>query len=447
MREDAILPRKTAAAVTAPRKLTREHQSLLQVTGERFVTRAARRNQGRRHFASNDLCQTLFRSRSVDVSRRDSGSAAKMPRLHSSLHCARHWGRNLAVNGDRYKDVVAIWQRGSAFISRDTTSTAAHRIDTHCYPVRHPVRFIASFHRIWSEAMENARAYYQNHGPMTATGPLSAEFGTLPTDLASLCEIIQGVLIHRDLAPFLYRLTLSAQQLDEAHIRPVTEMLTRIHARDLRPLSIAREPGHRLAGVCRHFATMLTAILRQQGIAARARCGFGAYFNPERFEDHWVCEYWNVRQARWVLVDAQLDAVQHAAFHLDFDPLDVPRDRFVVAGDAWQMCRTGKVAPARFGLTHIGLQGLWFVAGNLLRDLAALNRMEMLPWDVWGLMPKPDEALSNENLALFDRLAALTLAGDETFFAIREIYDRDDRLRVPSVVFNALRNVPESITS
>jgi len=37
--------------------------------------------------------------------------------------------------------------------------------------------------------------------------------------------------------------------------------------------------------------------------------------------------------------------------------------------------------------------------------LAALNKMEMLPWDVWGAQPQPDESLDEERLAFFDRLA------------------------------------------
>lgn len=295
--------------------------------------------------------------------------------------------------------------------------------------------------------MKDAASYYKHHGAMTAAGEHAAELAALPPDLAALCEIVQGVLIHRDMAPFLYRVTLSEQRCEEAHIRPVAEMLKNIYALDARDIKIARKVDHRMAGVCRHFATLLTAVLREQGIAARARCGFGAYFTPGKYEDHWVCEYWNPAKSRWILVDAQIDAVQREAFHLDFDPLDVPRDRFVIAGDAWQMCRNGGAAPNRFGLSHIGLQGLWFVAGNVLRDFAALNRMEMLPWDVWGAMPKPDDELDTETLALIDRIAALTIASDDALPEIHSTYDRDERLRVPHVVFNALRNTPEVITA
>ncbi len=90
---------------------------------------------------------------------------------------------------------------------------------------------------------------------------------------------------------------------------------------------------------------------------------------------------------------------------------------------------------------------MWFVAGNVLRDLASLNRIELLPWDVWGLMEMNDAGLGDEKKALLDRVAAVTLAGDEAFPEVRAIYESDDRLRVPPVVFNVLRNVPETIAS
>jgi len=293
--------------------------------------------------------------------------------------------------------------------------------------------------------MQTPQEYYQHTGPMTDPGPHEAEFSVLPTDLASLCEVIQSVLIHRDIAPWLYNLKLSEKNREDAHIRPIAQMLMRIRALDARPLTTAREPVHRMPAVCRHFSLMLAAILRRQGIPARPRCGFGAYFEPGKFIDHWVCEYWSARDARWIMVDAQLDAIQRKAFKVDFNPLDVPRNRFIIAGDAWQQCRAGRADAARFGI--LDMHGMWFIAGNVLRDLASLNRMEMLPWDVWGLMAMNDASLTDEKKALLDRAAALTLAGDNAFPELRALYDSDNRLRVPPVVFNALRNAPEPIPS
>ena len=295
-------------------------------------------------------------------------------------------------------------------------------------------------------AVENSREYYRGHGPMTAPGPHAAEFNKLPKDLAKLCEVIQGVVIHRDIAPFLYNLNLSKEQRDDGNIRPLAQMLTRIHALDPRPLNYARKPDLRLKGICWHFSEMLAGMLQTQGIPARARCGFGAYFNDGKFEDHWVCEYWNAAEKRWILADAQLDAVQKKQFKPDFDTLDVPRDQFVIAGDAWQMCRAGRADPKNFGLSMIPeLHGMWFIAGNVVRDLASLNRAPMLPWDVWGMMEMKDDALTDEKKKLLDRVAELPLGGDEAFPQLRKIYESDERLRVPPVVFNVDRNASETV--
>jgi hypothetical protein len=295
--------------------------------------------------------------------------------------------------------------------------------------------------------MQSPQEYYKHDGPMSALGAHADEIRALPKDIASLCEVVQGVLIHRDIAPWLYGITLTEKQRDDGHLRPIEQMLTRIHELDSRPITSARDVGHRLPSVCRHFSLMLSSILHAQGVPARPRCGFGAYFTSGKFEDHWVCEYWNAGENRWILVDAQLDAIQRKALNINFNPLDVSRDRFIIAGDAWQKCRTGGADPNNYGLTHVHLQGLWFIAGNVLRDLASLNRMEMLPWDVWGAMDANDDALTGERKALLDRIAALTLAGDDKFAEVRAIYDSDGRLRVPPVVFNALRNAPEPIAS
>ncbi len=105
---------------------------------------------------------------------------------------------------------------------------------------------------------------------------------------------------------------------------------------------------------------------------------------PDHFEDHWVTEYWNQEQSRWIFVDAQLDDLQREVLKINFDTLDVPRDQFIVGGKAWQMCRSGEQDPDKFGI--FDMHGLGFVRGNLVRDVASLNKMELLPWDCWGVI-------------------------------------------------------------
>jgi hypothetical protein len=260
----------------------------------------------------------------------------------------------------------------------------------------------------------------------------------LPTDPASLAGVVQGLLMHEHVAP-AYGLALSEAQHAEAHARPVEEIVRQIVAHDARPLIEARPPDERQVGVCRHFTLLHVTMLRRAGVQARARCGFGAYFEKGKYIDHWVTEYWNEGRKAWVLVDAQLDACQRDLFRIAFDPIDVPRDQFLVAGDAWQRCRGGKADPGTFGI--LDMYGLWFVAGNVIRDVAALNDQVMLPWDVWGAMTRKDDEI---DLAFIDKLAALTVEPDRHFDELRAIY-RDSRVEVPATVFNAVRNRLETL--
>jgi hypothetical protein len=224
-------------------------------------------------------------------------------------------------------------------------------------------------------------------------------------------------------------------------------MLERLLGAGEGPLTRPRRPEQRLVGVCHHFMLLLVALLRAKGIPARGRSGFGTYFNPGYFEDHWVTEYWNERQARWILVDPQFDEIWRRELKIDHDVMDVPRDRFLVAGDAWAACRSGEADPSKFGIFKGELRGLWFIAGSLIREGAALNKVEMLPWDVWGGMPGQNETISADQLPFFDRLARLTREPDENFEALTALYESDSRLRVPAQVFNALLKRVERLSN
>lgn len=273
---------------------------------------------------------------------------------------------------------------------------------------------------------------------MSDAGPRAGLLDGLPRDVGGLAKIVQGVLIHEHIAP-AYGVTLSAEQHAQAHMRGVEKMLDCIARQDSRPLPQPRRPDERVVGVCRHFTLLHVAMLRHQGMAARARCGFGAYFEKGKFIDHWVTEYWNEDKKCWILVDAQLDQRQRELFGTPFDPLDVPRDQFLVAGDAWQLCRDGKADPKTFGI--LDMYGYWFIASNVIRDVASLNNHEMLPWDGWGGMTRNDSEIDT---AFIDRLAQVSRAPDRDFGELRAIYE-DERVAVPGTVFNAVLNRPDPV--
>ena len=283
--------------------------------------------------------------------------------------------------------------------------------------------------------------YYRQPGPMTSAGQHEAVLESLPGDIGELAKIVQGVLLHEHWAP-AYGQVLSDQRRSDTHLRPASAMLDRVLSIDDRPLGEPRPLEDRVVGTCRNFTVLMVAILRHQGIPARARCGFATYFDESSFVDHWVAEYWCNSSQRWKMVDAQLDQFQRDRISLNFDVLDVPTDRFLVAGQAWQRCRAGDADPYLFGIMH--MRGMWFIAGNLFRDLAALNNAEMLPWDDWGNMPQPESDIPEERLAVFDELAAVTSEPDKHMRKLGELYT-DSRFFVPEVVYNAVRQTPDRV--
>lgn len=286
--------------------------------------------------------------------------------------------------------------------------------------------------------------FYAEPSPLTSPGRHANAFDALPDDPIALARIVQGLVLHKYMA-HAYDVKVPPNRDNEAHTRRVESMLEQILALDDKPLPALRAPQNRLFGVCGHFTSLLVAMLRAKRIPARERAGFGAYFNPPYFEEHVVCEYWNADDNRWVLLDTQFDETWRAQLKVEHDPFDVPRDNFLTAGDAWTLCRSGKADPNLFGIFQGNKRGLWFVAAELIRDVAALNKMEVLVWDVWGAMPKPDTRFDAKQLQYFDQLAALTRDPDAAFDDLMALYRYDQGVQVPPVVFNVITSRPETV--
>jgi hypothetical protein len=272
------------------------------------------------------------------------------------------------------------------------------------------------------------KEFYRRPGPLS-TFPITLNSEDLPDDLPSLVETVQGLLIHIFWAE-RYGLHLSDERKAEVNLRSFAQKLPHLLKLDSAPLTQSRPLDKRLVGNCRDFSDFLAAMLKLKGIPARARCGFGAYFAPGAFEDHWVAEYWNSRQKRWMMVDAQLDDFQQKELGTRFDTLDVPNTEFITGGKAWKMCRSGEADAQKFGI--FDMRGLWFIRGDLMRDFLALNSLEILPWDAYGLIEKKDEELTDADLSLLDHIADLTLQPDASFAEIRSLYANQPELQIPA---------------
>jgi hypothetical protein len=247
-------------------------------------------------------------------------------------------------------------------------------------------------------------SYFSSPAAMSDFGQHSARVSELPTDLPELVKTVQGLMVHIFWAK-RYGLELDETRQAEVQIRPLNTKLSRLLELEDAPLDQPRLPERRLVGNCRDFTLLLVSFLRAQGQPARARCGFGTYFMPGHYEDHWVAEVWD--GTHWRQVDAQLDALQCGILGIQFDPFNLPEGAFLTGGQAWQICRAGKADPDDFGI--FDMHGWNFIAGDLIRDALALRKFEILPWDFWeGMGPSLEDNPPASVVERVDRLAACT---------------------------------------
>jgi hypothetical protein len=286
---------------------------------------------------------------------------------------------------------------------------------------------------------------YRTHSRWTDPGPFAARLREIPPDPPSVLRALTGLLMHPMLAP-LQGVFVPEAALDDRKIRSVEGLLARVAARDGRRFDEPRPSEARVFCVCAGFARLATAVFRTHGVPARCRVGFAAYFSPGHLEDHWVCEY--RADETWRLLDAQLDDHTRRENGIAFSPCDVPRDQFVDASTAWRRMRAGELDPAVMGLSPLGLTGEWFVAGDLMLDVAALNKEEMLPWEKWsiGRTLGPGSTVPAEWAARFDEVAALLSGAPDGALAAR-VYAEREWLRVTPTVLSFSDGAPADVPS
>lgn len=270
--------------------------------------------------------------------------------------------------------------------------------------------------------------YYREHSVFTDPGKYAALNEDLPGDVPALARVVQGLLIPPYIALLRNQYHVDPQDIDNEPFGPfgprrMEDLIERIQTRHAAPLAIERPPVLRIGVICRNYAVLLASILRQQGVSARARVGFGGYFASVYAADHRITEYWHEAQQRWVRVDSMIDEIQRAGRKVTFDTLDLsPGDPFWLAGQVWQRCRTGELDPQDFGDSDTD-RGMPPIRYALLHDFAYLNKCEVLGCDAWGeLISKPEAELTEADLALLDQIAMLTTQPDIHFDELRALF-------------------------
>lgn len=208
-------------------------------------------------------------------------------------------------------------------------------------------------------------------------------------------------------------------------------MLAELYRRDPRGLILDRSTEDRLILTCRSTAILMATLLKIKGIPARVRSGFAPYFVVEGFpigksDDHWINQYWNASESRWVTIDVD-GSIEG---YLKFDPYNIPKGQFDFPADAWLAVRKGSKKGEHFWNVG-GNGGLIVIAWALFQDFHCLMNDEVIysysPEITWfknfGKIPEP-------TLTEIDNLATLMQEPDKNYEEILKIWETKKQFRL-----------------
>jgi hypothetical protein len=281
-------------------------------------------------------------------------------------------------------------------------------------------------------------SHWASQSPVTDPGAAAAAIDELPDELASLREACSQLVFHYRAGGDFAANGVPAQRMAEIDTRYADAMLATVLERGEPSLARHRAAADRLVGCCRDATVFFLALARHKGIPARARVGFAAYIRPGWLIDHVVAEVWDVAEGRWRLVDPEMDGgwtPQVGGQQVSW--LDLAPDQFVTGPRAWRAARDGSSDAGRYvvapELDIPGLRGWPYLAHNAIHDLAALNKIEMLLWDIWGMELGHDVEVPQPDVAMLDEVCAVTADADVSPGVLAELGQRPE-LRVPPTV-------------
>lgn len=264
----------------------------------------------------------------------------------------------------------------------------------------------------------------------------------LPDDIREI-----GLLVRQN---FLHRTTLAAgnvgtnadlrfgdmttvpwwRQPEDDVLPTAAAMLAELYRRDSRGFVADRAPKDKLVLTCRFVAIMMASILKAKGIPTCVRAGNAAYFNLGMLgnvsTDHWINQYWNMDERRWVTIDVD----GSLSLKEKFDPYDMPDGKFDFPADAWLGIRAGKVDPNHFHNAKPA-QGAIVVLWSLFFDFHCLmnNEIPYVHGTIYGHLDKFNH-LTPVELGKIDHLARLMQSPNEHFDQLKEIWEMEKSFRL-----------------
>ena len=220
---------------------------------------------------------------------------------------------------------------------------------------------------------------------------------------------------------------------DELYITAVA-MIDGILRLDETGFTKNRDVTKRITVSCRQASILFSAILKAKGIPCRSRAGFMDFGdNGDSYMEHWVNEYWDFNENRWVLAD--VDGYYEYEPRFGYSQFDLPRRKFVTASEAWLGLRKNTLNKKLDVFSPDPLEG---VCEYLFMDFHALMNNEIFysyqPLYLRGGI----QTLNESELRELDYLAELLAEPDKNMEQIEHLWNTNEKL---SVLTNNTQNV------
>ncbi len=220
---------------------------------------------------------------------------------------------------------------------------------------------------------------------------------------------------------------------DELYITAIS-MIAGILRLDKTGFTKNRDVTKRITVSCRQASVLFSAILKAKGIPCRSRAGFMDFGDTgDSYMEHWVNEYWNFNENRWVLAD--VDGYYEYEYRFGYSQFDLPRRKFVTASEAWLGLRKNTLHKKLDVFSPNPLEG---VCEYLFMDFHALMNNEIFysyqPLYLRGGI----QILNGNELRELDMLAELLTAPDKNMKQLEHLLATNEKL---SVLTNNTQNI------
>ena len=212
---------------------------------------------------------------------------------------------------------------------------------------------------------------------------------------------------------------------DELYITAVA-MIAGILRLDKTGFTKNRDVTKRITVSCRQASVLFSAVLKAKAIPCRSRAGFMDFGDSgDSYMEHWVNEYWDFKENRWVLAD--VDGYYEYEQRFGYSQFDLPRRKFVTASEAWLGLRRNTLQKKLDVFSPIPLEG---VCEYLFMDFHTLMNNEIFysyqPLYLRGGL----QALCESELQELDSLAELLANPDENMEQMERLWTENEKFTI-----------------